>query len=66
MADNIVISEENVTVETYTLRDTELIIFANQPEQFTLGRKYTYSIEISETRSTGDNINDVRLVGYSP
>jgi hypothetical protein len=66
MKDNIVISEQDITMATYTLRDTELIIFVSQPEQFVLGRKYTYSIQISETRSTGDSINDVKLVGYSP
>jgi hypothetical protein len=66
MADNIVVSEQNITLETYALRDTELIIFVSHPEQFTLGRKYTYSIEISPTRSTGDNFNEVSLIGYSP
>lgn len=66
MEDNIVISEQDITLESYTLRDTELIIFVSQPEQFVLGRKYTYSIQISATRSTGDSINDIRLVGYSP
>ena len=66
MRDNIVISEQRKTIETYTLTEMDLIVFVNHPDQFTIGKKYTFSIQISQNHSTGDSINDLELAGYSP
>lgn len=65
MKDNIVISENNNLLETYTLSDKEMILFANNTNQFELGNKYTFSIRILEDKSTGEPINDVVIVGYT-
>jgi len=51
--DNIVISENNKLLETYTLSESEMILFANNPKQFDLGRKYRFSIKILDYKSTG-------------
>lgn len=64
MKNNIVISEENQTLETYSLSDKNLIIFTNNPNQFTLNRKYTFIIKVLDYKSTGDSINDVELVSF--
>ena len=64
MKNNIIISEENKTSETYSLTDKDLIIFTNNPNQFTLNKKYTFTIKVLDYKSTGDSINDVELVSF--
>lgn len=64
MGDNIVISETNVLLEEYDISETELIVFAEDPEQFVLGAKYLFSVEVLDRHITLDTINDVRLLGY--
>lgn len=65
MRDNIVISENNQILETYTLSNNEMILFANNPKQFELGKKYQFSIKILDYKSTGESINDVEIIGYT-
>jgi len=65
MRENIVISENNRLLETYSLSDKEIILFANNPRQFELGKKYQFSIKILDYKSTGEPINDVEIVGYN-
>ncbi|MFH1749703.1 MAG: META domain-containing protein, partial [bacterium] len=65
MRDNIVISENNKLLETYTLSDKEMVLFVNNPKQFELGEKYTFSIKILDYKTTGEPINDVEIIGYS-
>ena len=65
MRDNIVISENNKLLEAYSLSDKEMILFANSPKQFELGKKYKFSINILDYKSTGEQINDVEIVGYN-
>ncbi len=62
--DNIVISENNKILETYSLTENELIIFVENPKQFELGKKYKFSIKILDYKSTGEPINYIELVGY--
>lgn len=65
MRDNIVISESNKPLETYSLSDKEMILFADNPKQFELGKKYTFSIKILDHKSTSESINDVEIIGYN-
>ena len=65
MRDNIVISENNQLLETYTLYDKEMVLFADNPKQFELGEKYQFSIKIHDYKSTGEPINDVEIIGYT-
>ena len=65
MRDNIVISENNQLLETYSLSGKEMILFANNSNQFELGKKYQFSIKILDYKSTGEPINDVEIVGYN-
>jgi len=64
MRENIVISKNNKQLDAYYLTENELIIFANNPKQFELGKKYKFSIKILDYKSTGKPINDIELVGY--
>jgi len=64
MRDNIVISESNNPLDTYSLTDSELIVFTNNTGQFVLGGKYLFSIRIGDRNTTGEPINDIELVGY--
>jgi hypothetical protein len=65
MRDNIVISENNKLLESYSLSDKEMILFVDNPKQFELGEKYTFSIKILDHKSTSEPINDVEIVGYN-
>ena len=64
MNDNIVISENNQLLESYSLTEKEMIIFAENPKQFELGRNYRFSVKIIDYKSTAQPANDVELVGY--
>ncbi len=66
MRNNIVISEDNLTLEAYSLTENDLIIFTSNsnPKQFELGKRYTFSINITKYKSTSEPINDIELVGY--
>ena len=63
---HMVISEQKETLEQAALTDTEIEVFVNHPEQFTLGAKYTYVIQVTGAHTTGDSLNDVQLVSHSP
>ena len=65
MRDNIIISENNNLLEAYSLSDKEMILFVNNPKQFELGKKYQFSIKILDYKSTGEQINDIDLIGYN-
>lgn len=65
MRDNIVISENNKLLETYSLSDKEIILFSDNPNQFDLGKKYKFSIKILDYKSTGESINDIEIIGYN-
>jgi len=66
MGDNIVISEYNRILSDYTyLGKSEVIIFVNNPRVFKLGRKYKFLVNVSDSKSTLEEINDLELVSYS-
>jgi len=65
MRDNIVISENNRFLETYSLSNKEMVLFAVNPKQFELGKKYQFSIKVLNYKSTGEPINDVEIIGYN-
>jgi len=66
MGNNIVISEENKILETYSLAEKDLIIFTSLSnlKQFELGKKYNFSINITKYKSTREPLNDIKLIGY--
>ena len=64
MKNNIVISEDNKILETYSLTAKELIVFIDDPRQFELGKKYRFSIKILKQNSTGEPVNDIELLNY--
>jgi len=66
MQPNIVISENNVLLESYALTEKEMIIFIgdSDPNQLKLGSKYKFSLQITNENTTGEPINDVELIGY--
>ncbi len=64
MRDNIVISENNALLDSYSPSSSEIIIFTNNPKQFELGKKYKFSIRITDYKSTGEPLNNIELLGY--
>lgn len=62
MKNNIVISENNQPLASYALTNKEIIIFVDNPEQFVIGQKYNFSIKFLDSKSTGEEINDLELV----
>ncbi len=50
--------------QVFPLEDWEMIIFAENPNQFELGKRYRFSINILNYKSTGETINDIDIIGY--
>jgi hypothetical protein len=66
MKDNIVISENNQELKDYSgLTNSELIIFTNHVTEFEIGSSYKFLINITNNKSTLENINDIELVSFS-
>jgi hypothetical protein len=66
MATNIVISEENKSLESYQLTDEDMIVFTKDAAAFEKGKKYIFSIKVTDRKTTAEPMNDVELVEYSP
>ena len=62
MGDNIIISEENKLLGSYSLTDKEIIILTDNPKQFELSKKYKFSIKLLEHSYTG--YNSFEMIGY--
>ncbi|NNE99365.1 MAG: hypothetical protein HKN25_10140 [Pyrinomonadaceae bacterium] len=62
MADNIVISEEKKSLETYDLSEKEMIIFTAEAKNFEKGGEYRFKVEITTQKSTSQDLNDARLI----
>jgi hypothetical protein len=65
MRSNIVISENDILLDTYNISDTELLVFTEDTKKFETGKKYKFLIKFLDTRSTSGPVNDVELVGFS-
>jgi len=65
MGDNIVISDEDKALDTYSLTDKDLIVFTDKAKDFTLGKRYSFTVRLTEGKSTMDSINDVELLSSS-
>ena len=66
MRTNIVISEDNKTLNTYQLTDKDLIVFTKDASVFQAGKKYIFSIKVTGEKTTSEPLNDVELVEYKP
>lgn len=63
--ETVTISELNKTA-TDSLQNSDMVVFADKAGQFTVGRRYRFSILITERRTVEERFNDVELVGYGP
>ncbi len=61
---NIVISEENKSLDTYDLTDREIIVFTQETKTFEKGKKYLFKIRITEKKTTSEAVNDIELLGF--
>ncbi|MFA5125863.1 MAG: hypothetical protein WC462_02575 [archaeon] len=66
MQPNIVVSENNVLLESYVLTEKEMIIFTGNLDinQFNLGSKYKFIVKITNENTTGEPINNIELIEY--
>lgn len=65
----IVISEDGSQLERAEVKDLiaqpkNLKILILNPQQFEIGKKYVFSLQVSDYRSPYENFNEVALVGY--
>ncbi len=65
MADNIVLSQDKKSLETYDFSDREILVFTDKIAAFQKGAKYRLLIKITDQKTTGQKINDVRLLNYN-
>lgn len=62
MGNNIVISEENKSLDNYDLTEKEMIIFTVKAKEFTKGKKYNFKVKIINSNKTSANLNDAELI----
>lgn len=64
MRNNIVISEDNDLLESYNLSDRELIVFTENPNLFELKKRYQFTLKITNSKSTNEQLNDIELIAF--
>lgn len=65
MPNNIVISENKKRLETFDLTNRELVIFTKDAaKKLVKGKQYSFTVKITNRRSTSEPLNDVELIGY--
>lgn len=64
MRDNIVVSEDNKNLISYTLSEKDLIVFVKNSKLFKVGKKYRFLIKVNEYSSTNERVNDAELINY--
>ncbi len=65
MPDNAVISTENSLLESYAeLTEKEIIIFGIETGKLKKGKKYRFTLKITDRKTTGQSLNDTELVSY--
>lgn len=65
MRNNIVISEYGERINSYSLPDTAMILFTDDPKQFAFGTKYNFWIRILDSSTTNEPINDVEILSFN-
>ena len=65
MRNNIVVSEDNKSLDGYDLTDKKILVFTDQAESFVAGKQYQFTIKITNTKTTATNLNDVELIDSS-
>jgi len=60
--DYIVLSEQNSLLAKYEVTEKELIVFAENAEQFKLNKKYKLLIQILDVKSTEQMLNNIKLI----
>lgn len=63
MRDNIVVSDENKSLDDYNLTEKEAIIFTDKAKSFAKGKQYQFTIKITDSKTTSANLNDIELIG---
>ena len=64
MGNNLVISETNQLIDNYNLTNQQLIIFTDNVEIFKLGKKYRFTLQLTDQKTTLEPINDLNLIDY--
>ena len=65
MSNNIVISENNQIIDSYSLvGKNEMILFYNNPNQLSLGKKYIFVIKVVDRKTTHQKIKDLLLISH--
>ena len=66
MNTNIVISEVNKSLNSYELTDKDIILFTRDAAPFEIGKKYLFTIKITDRKTTSEPLNDIELIEYKP
>lgn len=66
MKNNLTIADDPSQKDLTGKDGKTLIIFAEEPKNFTVGTAYSFSVQLTGVNSTGLPINDFELVGAMP
>lgn len=64
MPDNIVISEDKKSLDTYNLSNKEMVVFTQKTAAFKKAKKYRFQIKITQNKTTNEPLNDVVLLHF--
>ena len=62
MGDNLVLSDDPDLHELYDLDDRDVIVFADDPTRFELGKRVTLTVRALDRQQSNKGIRDLELV----
>jgi hypothetical protein len=66
MRDNVILSAEKRTHDSYDLDDKDVIVFVDPADRFVVGKRYSLTVRFSTKKTTGEPFNDLESVHAAP
>jgi hypothetical protein len=63
MGNNVLVSDTAQAFESYPAGGDYVVVFTDYPQKLTLGAKYVLTVEVQRSKTTGYEINDLKLKG---
>ena len=62
MRDLVILSTEKEALESYDIKENQLVIFVKDAKEYKLGKKYRFLIKVSNVSTVDQNFNNVEAV----
>ena len=61
MGNNVLVSQANELHTSYPSAGEFLVVFTDAPERLSIGKKYSLTVEVLESQTTGYGVRDLKL-----